>query len=75
MRVNGKEVKRDYYQVFWEGCPGVVHDSLDAAIADISESMKYEIGDAGSEETGEYQIKAVPMTEAEFAALPEFDGY
>ena len=67
--------KRDYYQVFWDGCPGVVHENLGVAIEDVAESLKVEIDNNGEDETGEYKIKIIQMTSEEFAALPEFDGY
>ena len=70
------EERRDYYQVFWDGCPGIVHEKIEHAIEDISESLKAEVeaGDLG-EETGAYKIKIIQLTPDEFAALPEFDGY
>lgn len=67
--------QRDYYQVFWDDCPGVVHENLDTAIEDVSESMKVELTNNYETETGEYKIKTIQMTPEEFAALPEFDGY
>ena len=68
---------REYYTVFWDEAKGPTYETLDAAIAEIAEILKYEAeSDARlGDETGNCKIKIETMTPEAFAALPAFQGY
>ena len=67
------------YKIYWSECNGPIFRTAEEALTEALNTLRYDLEDetGGRIEntTSTVRIEEVEMTEEEFVAMPEFEGY